>query len=124
MQEHNRPGRILTFNKRSRPPIGLIWSGASATRISVGTGKYSLNAMLNFVDVVHSLGRYVSVQEYNFNGDYGLAGYYLISSGLDALGNDAITPFNWWNGYDYDLGAPLGPRYNWLGVYRRDFSNG
>jgi uncharacterized protein (TIGR03437 family) len=98
--------------------------GVSDPNLTVGTGKYSLNAMLNFVDVVHSLGRYVSVQEYNFNGDYGLAGYYLISSGLDALGNDAITPFNWWNGYDYDLGAPLGPRYNWLGVYRRDFSNG
>jgi len=98
--------------------------GVSDPNLTVGTGQYSLYAMLNFVDVVHSLGRYVSVQEYNFDGDYGLAGYYLISSGLDALGNDAITPLNWWNGYDYDLGNPLGPRYNWMGVFRRDFSNG
>jgi len=98
--------------------------GVSDPNLTAGTGQYSLNSMLNFVDVVHSLGKKVIVQELNFNGDYGLAGYYLISAGLDALGNDAITPNNWWNGYDSDIGTPLGPRYSWLGVYRRDFTNG
>jgi uncharacterized protein (TIGR03437 family) len=98
--------------------------GVSDPNLVTGTGQFSLYSMLNFVDVVHSLGRNVSIQEYSFNGDYGLAGYYLISSGLDALGNDAITPENWWNGYDFDLGTPLAGRYYWQGVFRRDFSNG
>ena len=98
--------------------------GVSDTNLTAGTGQYTLTSMLNFVDVVHSLGKKVSVQEYNFNGDYGLAGYYLISSGLDALGNDAITPNNWWSGYDHDLGIPLGQRYDWYGLFRRDFTNG
>jgi hypothetical protein len=98
--------------------------GVSDPNLTAGTGQYSLNSMLNFVDIVHSLGRKVIVQEYNFNGDYGLAGYYLISSGLDALGNDAITPSNWWSGYDHDLGTPLGRRYDWYGLFRRDYTNG
>lgn len=98
--------------------------GVSDPNLTTGTGQYSLYAMLNFVDAVHGLGRNVSIQEYDFNGDYGLAGYFLISSGLDALGNDAITPLNWWNGYDFDLGTPLGGRYEWQGIFRRDFSNG
>ena len=98
--------------------------GVSDTNLTAGTGQYTLNSMLSFVDVVHSLGKKVNVQEYNFNGDYGLAGYYLISSGLDALGNDAITPNNWWSGYDHELGTPLGRRYDWYGLLRRDFTNG
>src|SRR6478752_5050053 len=56
---------------------------------------------------------------------YGLAGYFLISSGRDALGNDpAGTPEDWWAGYDTDLGDALGPRYDFNGVIRRDFTGG
>jgi Hypothetical glycosyl hydrolase family 15 len=57
---------------------------------------------------------------------YGLATYFLISSGIDALGNDAFgAPDNWWSaGYDAHLGAPAGPRYRSSGVWRRDFANG
>jgi hypothetical protein len=98
--------------------------GVSDPNLTAGTGQYTLNSLLNFVDVVHALGKHVTVQEYSYNGDYGLAGYYLISSGLDALGNDAVTPTNWWSGYDHDLGTPEGKRYDWYGVLRRDYSNG
>ncbi len=57
---------------------------------------------------------------------YGLAGYFLISSGRDALGNNpAGTPEDWWAGYDTDLGEALGGRYDLPnGVIRRDFSGG
>ena len=44
---------------------------------------------------------------------YGLAGYFLISNGRDALGNNpAGTPEDWWSGYDTDLGDALGPRFD------------
>ena len=44
---------------------------------------------------------------------YGLAGYFLISDGRDAMGNyQAGTPDDWWAGYDTDLGEALGARYD------------
>ena len=44
---------------------------------------------------------------------YGLAGYFLISDGRDAMGNyPAGTPEDWWSGYDTDLGEALGARYD------------
>ncbi len=57
---------------------------------------------------------------------YGLAGYFLISDGRDALGNyQAGTPEDWWAGYDTDLGDALGARYDLAnGVIRRDFTRG
>jgi len=98
--------------------------GVGDTNLVAGSSEWGLNAMLSFVDIVHSLGRKVVVQEYDFDADYGLAGYYLISTGLDALGDDAETPDNWWSGYDTNLGTPLDARYSWNGVLRRDFSGG
>lgn len=98
--------------------------GVSDANLVAGSGTYSMTSFLNFVDVVHSLGGTVDIQELGFNGDFGLAGYYLISTGLDALSNDAITPNNWWSGYDYNIGTPYGPRYVWNGTFRRDFTNG
>jgi hypothetical protein len=89
-----------------------------------GTVLMSTTSFLSYVDFVHSLGKTVDVQELGFNGDFGLAGYYLISSGLDALSNDAITPNNWWTGYDTNIGTPYGARYGWNGVIRRDFTGG
>ena len=55
---------------------------------------------------------------------YGLAGYFLISDGRDAMGNyQAGTPDDWWAGYDTDLGEALGARYDLPnGVIRRDFT--
>jgi hypothetical protein len=98
--------------------------GVSDPGVTAGTGEYSLYSMLNYIDVVHSLGKKVVIEELNFNGDYGLAGYFLISSGIDALGNTAVTPDNWWSGYDVDLGTPLGARYSWNNVFRRDYTGG
>jgi hypothetical protein len=33
-------------------------------------------------------------------------------------------PTLWWSGYDVVLGDPVGARYLWQGVHRRDFTNG
>lgn len=98
--------------------------GVSDSGLGSGTGEWSVRAFLNYVDAVHSYGSNVIFDEYSRNGDYGLAGYFLISNGGDAIGNQQATPSNWWSGYDVNLGPALGPRYDWKGLLRRDFLAG
>ena len=98
--------------------------GVSDPGLVGGTGSWSVRAFLAYVDAVHSYGKNVLMDEYAFNGDYGLAGYYLISNGEDALGNQQVTPNNWWSGYDVNLGTPLAARYDWNNLIRRDFIGG
>ena len=98
--------------------------GISDAGLTPGNGPWSVNAFLAFVDHVHSLGKHVIFDEYTFNGEYGLAGYFLINDGQDAFGNQQIRP--WYTAAEYyvQLGAPLGARYTWNGLLRRDFQNG
>ena len=59
--------------------------------------------------------------------EYGLASYFLVNDGRDLVSNHRWrgTPDDWWSaGYDLDLGGPLGPRYSWEGLLRRDFERG
>jgi len=98
--------------------------GINDPNLVTGTGSYGMNAKLNFVDVVHSLNRKVIIEEWTFDGDLGRAGYFLISTGMDGFGNTEVTPTDWYPGYDVVLGTPLGIRYDWYGLLRRDFSGG
>jgi hypothetical protein len=99
-------------------------TGFGSTGLVGGGGQYGMTSFLSFIDYVHSLGRVVDVQELTADGDIGLSGYFLISSGLDLLSDDQMTPGNWWAGYDVNLGTPYATRYTWNGVLRRDFTNG
>jgi hypothetical protein len=57
--------------------------------------------------------------------EYALATYFLTSTGDDGIGMDTGgLPDDWWAGWDTDLGAALGGRYEWNGVLRRDFERG
>ena len=92
-----------------------------------GTGIWSVYALLAYIDRVHALGRNVTLQEYQIDQptqQYALAGYYLISTGSDRVGDDTSTPTNWWSGWNTYLGAPLGPRTYTNGVFRRSFTGG
>jgi hypothetical protein len=91
-----------------------------------GDNNWSLNAFLAFIDHVHNLGKHVILEEYTFNGDgeYGVAGYFLISDGQDGFGNDQAGPYSWSKAYDVDLGQPQAGRYSWNNLLRRDFSGG
>ena len=60
----------------------------------------------------------------NQEREYNLACYYLITNGYDTHDNSQATPDNWWSTYDLDLGAAVGGRYTWNGLFRRDFANG
>src|SRR5262249_22651526 len=47
------------------------------------------------------------------------------SDGSDGFSSrDAAAPRTCWAGDDVDLGAPLGHRYAWRGLFRRDFADG
>lgn len=120
----NQQAVITASNKWVNIERGVTDSGLGG-----GTGDWSLNAVLAYIDQVHAKGRYIDIQNFNFNqnggnNDYVPACYFLISSGLDAMGNDAIIPSNWPANYDVDMGTALGARYTWNGLLRRDWSNG
>jgi len=98
--------------------------GVSDAGLTGGTGSWSLNALFAFVDHVHALGKQVGFDEYKLNGEYGLAGYFMISNGGDSEIDQSMNPDNWWAGYEVNLGTAQGARYTWSNVLRRDFSNG
>lgn len=98
-------------------------SGISDAGITGDDGPWSVQEFLRFVDIVHSLGRQIDIQEFKMNGEYGIAGYFLVSNGKDAFGAD-ITPNSWPSVLDVELGNPQGLRYGWKGLIRRDFADG
>jgi hypothetical protein len=57
--------------------------------------------------------------------EYNLAGYLLINTGKDYVNTTGgNNPTTWWTAYDIELGNATGARYQWNGVWRRDFDNG
>ncbi len=93
-----------------------------------GASKFGWQTLAGFIDRRHADGGAVILDGYADSAAgrlYGLANYFLLSSGRDALANDAATrPDAFWNGYGVGLGAALGPRYRAGGVWRRDFAGG
>jgi hypothetical protein len=94
-----------------------------------GSSRFGVDTLLKFIDDRHAAGKGVILDGYadtRAGRMYELASYFLVSTGHDALGNDAYgTPDTWWAGYDVKLGAPKGPRYRTsAGVWRRDFDHG
>jgi hypothetical protein len=91
-------------------------------------GKYGFNTLYKVVDWLHAHGRDV-IWEATAPAsglEYGLAAYFLTNNGADLVGNHIAgsLPDAWWPGNDVSLGAALGPRYLWNGVWRRDFVGG
>ena len=108
--------------------------------------------LLDYCDYVHqrerSVSHYIGVYRHWRNGpgnlrlepmfatpylppllqlEYGLAGWLLQSEGRDWLGSrEATRPDDWWPGFEVDLGAALGERYQdrRTGLLRRDFERG
>ena len=93
-----------------------------------GGGEFGFDTLLEHLDWLHAEGKGVifDANAQTVEGrEYGLAAYFLLDEGRDGLGNDpGGTPDDWWCGYDVSLGAPLGPRYAWNGVLRRDYERG
>jgi hypothetical protein len=96
--------------------------------ITGGTSHFGFETLASFIDRRHADGQGVILDGYAPTPAgrlYGLATYFLVGNGRDALANDAYTtPDRWWKGYDTQLGAPTGPRHRSQGVWRRDFARG
>ncbi|HEY7076908.1 MAG TPA: putative glycoside hydrolase [Solirubrobacteraceae bacterium] len=107
-----------------------IERGVEDSGLTGGTGKYGLRTLLGFIDRRHADGQGVILDAHSGTTAgrlYGLAAYFLVSSGRDALADTpGGTPDDWWAaGYDTNLGTALGPRYRTAeGVWRRDFTGG
>ncbi|MDA0171286.1 putative glycoside hydrolase family 15 protein [Solirubrobacter taibaiensis] len=106
-----------------------IERGINDSGLRGGEGVVSLRTLLKLIDRLHAKGKGVVMDASaptHAERVYGLAGYFLISEGRDAMGNyQAGTPDDWWAGYDTDLGEALGARYDLPnGVIRRDFTRG
>ena len=100
---------------------------ASDQGLSGGTGFWSIYNFFNYIDHIHALGRGVDLQAYqlnNYQQQYNLATYYMISTGNDFVTDFNSNPYGWWSGYNTELGYPLGARTYSNGVFQRKFSNG
>jgi hypothetical protein len=101
--------------------------GVNDSGLTGGSGRYSLSRFLSYIDAVHALGKGVVLGGHatdRHGSEYSLASYLLISTGKDAVSAADMTPVHWWSGFDVNLGKALGPRRQWSGVLRRDFTGG
>jgi hypothetical protein len=107
--------------------IGLE-RGFNDRGLTNGTGTWSFRSLLKFIARRHAAGNRILL-----DADagpvaerlYGLASYFLVTSGRDLFGNAQHSgPTDWWRGYDVELGGALGTRYLYRGVWRRDFQRG
>jgi hypothetical protein len=93
-----------------------------------GNGEFGFDRLIAHIDWLHEQGKGVVFDtgaDTPKAREYGLATYFLVDAGRDSLGNSpGGTPDDWWRGYDRSLGPPLGPRYAWSGVLRRDYERG
>ena len=93
-----------------------IERGINDSGLRGGEGFWSVKTLFKFIDRLHARGKGVVLDASaptHAERLYGLAGYFLISDGRDAMGNyQAGTPEDWWAGYDTDLGEALGARYD------------
>jgi hypothetical protein len=101
--------------------------GVNDSGLTGGSGTFSLQRMLRYIDAVHALGEGVILDGGATDGpgiEYALAAYFLISNENDAVSAGGMTPVHWWPGFDVNMGEAVGPRRSWSGVLRRDFTRG
>ena len=105
----------------------MLERGVNDSGITGGSGPWSLNAMLDFVDGVHSLGRGIVLDGASSEApgmEYNLAAYLLVSTGNDAVSSQGQTPTSWWSGFEVNLGEATDARHSWNNLLRRDFTGG
>ncbi len=92
-----------------------------------GTGIWSLNSLLGYIDRLHAVNKAAIISGIPLDAtarEYALANYFAVSAGMDGLDDTVTTPDNWWKGFEVNLGSPLGARTTWNNLLRRDFTGG
>jgi len=102
--------------------------GVSDDGLTRGGGQFGYETFLRHVDWLHRRGKAVVLDSYatdRAGAEYNLASYFLVNGTRDGFRTDYRNlPDDWWSGYDVDLGAARGRRYEWKGLLRRDFERG
>ena len=104
--------------------------GVNDAGLTGGTGYWSLDRFLSFVDNVHANGKGVvfdgeaPMSDSDSAREYSAACFLLVSTGKDLIGDSSQTPSYWWSGFSTDLGAAVNARYVWNNLLRRDFAGG
>jgi hypothetical protein len=102
--------------------------GVSDEGLTRGGGRFGFETLLDHVDWLHQNGKAVVWDAYTGTregAEYNLATYFLTGDGRDGLRTDyRALPSDWWSGYEVFLGAPVGGRTRWNGLWRRDFARG
>jgi hypothetical protein len=105
----------------------MLERGVNDSGITGGSGQWSLNALLGFIDGVHSLGRGIVLDGAASEPqgmEYNLAAYFLISTGNDAVSSQGQMPASFWPGFEVNLGEATDARHSWSNLLRRNFSGG
>ena len=96
--------------------------------LTQGGGMFGYQTFMNHIEWIHSRGKSVVSEPYNLDSakrEYEMASLYLVKAANDGISSDyQADPQNWWSGWQTDLGAPQGNRYQWNGLWRRDFAKG
>ncbi|MBJ7472150.1 MAG: hypothetical protein JHD16_12665 [Solirubrobacteraceae bacterium] len=89
---------------------------------------WAVDTFMQFIDRMHDRGIPVTLDSAGYGVDaweYNLAGFFLVDRGEDAVGELRLKPGEWWNGWDIQIGGPLGERTRGTdGVFRRSFTKG
>ena len=112
---------------RAADIVGLE-RGFNDDGLTNGDGRWGWRTFVDLIDRVHADGDRVLLDadaDTHAGRLYGLAAYLLVGNGRDFMGNgSAARPDDYWKGYDVELGDPVGKRYVFDGVWRRDFERG
>ena len=103
--------------------------GVDDSGLTGGTGRFSLEKLLEYVDTVHSLGAAVDMGGNGTSNrllQYTLAGYLLVNDGADLVSaNNSQTVTNLWSGWSVDLGdAEAAWTRSSEGLFQRKFTHG
>lgn len=102
--------------------------GFTDTGLTGGFGKFGFLSLLSHIDWLHSLGKSVTLEPYlstPSQREFELASYFLINKSSDSIASDYQTdPDNFWSGWEVNLGHATGSRYEWNGLFRRNFEGG
>lgn len=108
----------------------MLERGATDRGLTSGTGRWSLQALLGYVDRAHALGTGVLLMDEggtDAHQTYNLAAALLVNTGFDLVGSErasATSPTSYWEGFLTDLGDATRPRWNRQGFILRDFEEG
>lgn len=101
----------------------------SDSGITAGTGQFGWQTLMAYCERRHLSGVQIICSSFPdttaVEAEYALASYWMIANGGDLIQSGyQSAPDGWWAGWDLQLGVPTSGRYQWNGLWRRDYTAG